>query len=126
MNISAWAIRKPVPVILFFAIMIAVGLFSFKRLGINDNPNVDFPIIVVTVPQPGAAPSELETEVTRKVEDAVVGLENLEHVRSTVSDGASTTILSFIVGSNSERALNDTRDAVSRIRSNLPASILEP
>jgi multidrug efflux pump subunit AcrB len=125
-NISAWAIRKPVPIILFFAILCLVGGVSFARLGINDNPNVDFPVITVTISQPGAAPSELETEVTRKVEDAVVGLEGLDHVRSTVSDGVSVTILEFLVGTKSDRALNDARDAVSRIRSNLPADILEP
>jgi hydrophobe/amphiphile efflux-1 (HAE1) family protein len=126
MNISAWAIRKPVPIILFFLILCLVGGVSFARLGINDNPNVDFPIITVTISQPGAAPSELETEVTRKVEDAVVGLEGLDHVRSTVSDGVSVTILEFLVGSDSDRVLNDARDAISRIRSNLPADILEP
>ncbi|MBC7544854.1 MAG: efflux RND transporter permease subunit [Candidatus Sericytochromatia bacterium] len=126
MNISAWAIRKPVPIILFFLVLLIIGGVSFKHLGINDNPNVDFPIITIGIAQPGAAPSELETEVTRKVEDAVVGLENLQHVRSVVTDSSSTTILEFKVGADSDRVLNDARDAISRIRQTLPADILEP
>ncbi|MEB3221740.1 MAG: efflux RND transporter permease subunit, partial [Candidatus Sericytochromatia bacterium] len=74
----------------------------------------------------GAAPAELETDVTRKVEDAVVGLNGLEHVRSTVVEGASTTILEFVVGTDTQGALNDTRDAISRIRQQLPADVNDP
>jgi hydrophobe/amphiphile efflux-1 (HAE1) family protein len=125
-NISAWAIKKPVPVILLFVVLTLVGLVSYFQLGVDDNPNIDFPIIVVTIGQPGASPTELETEVTRKVEDALVGISGLDHTFSTVTDGASTTVCEFVIGSSSETALNDVRDAVSRIRQQLPADISEP
>jgi hydrophobe/amphiphile efflux-1 (HAE1) family protein len=125
-NISAWAIKKPVPVILLFIVLSLVGLVSYFQLGIDDNPNIDFPIIVVSVGQPGASPAELETEVTRKVEDALVGISGLDHTFSTITDGASTTVCEFVIGSSSETALNDVRDAVSRIRQQLPADVTEP
>ncbi|MEB3285365.1 MAG: efflux RND transporter permease subunit, partial [Candidatus Sericytochromatia bacterium] len=126
MNISAWAIRNPIPVLLLFFLLSILGLQSYRTLGINQWPNVDFPIVVVSVTRPGAAAAELETDVTRKVEDAVMGLSGLEHVRSTVVEGASTTILEFYVGVDTQAALNDARDAVSRIRQQLPADVNEP
>ncbi|MEB3196493.1 MAG: efflux RND transporter permease subunit [Candidatus Sericytochromatia bacterium] len=126
MNISAWAIRNPIPICLLFLLLTVLGFQSYRTLGINQWPNVDFPLVVVTVARPGAAPAELETDVTRKVEDAVMGLNGLEHVRSTVVEGASTTILEFYVGTDTQAALNDARDAVSRIRQQLPADVNEP
>src|SRR5437867_2486246 len=107
MNISAWAIRNPVPVILLFLILTLAGTYSYRNLGINETPDIDFPTIVIAISEPGASPEELETEVTRKVEDSLVGLDRLEHMRSTMSDGSSTTICEFTVGTNSEKALND-------------------
>jgi hydrophobe/amphiphile efflux-1 (HAE1) family protein len=125
-NVSAWAIKRPIPVILLFVMLTFVGLFSYHRLGINDNPDVDFPLIVVSVAQAGASPAELETEVTRKVEDALVGITGLDHTTSTVSEGVSTTVCEFKIGTRSETALNDVRDAVSKIRQTLPGDITEP
>ncbi|HEY9721551.1 MAG TPA: efflux RND transporter permease subunit [Oscillatoriaceae cyanobacterium] len=125
-NISAWAIKNPVPVILLFVVLTISGLVAFHGLGVDDNPNVDFPMIVVSVGEPGASPSEMETEVTRKVEDALIGIAGLDHITSTVTEGSSTTMIEFEIGTNSETALNDVRDAVSRIRQDLPADISEP
>jgi HAE1 family hydrophobic/amphiphilic exporter-1 len=126
MNISAWAIKHPTPVILFFTILVITGLMNFSRLGINDNPNVDFPLIVVGIAQPGAAPTELETDVTKKVEDALVALNGIEHITSTVTDGFSSTVIEFKIGWPTDTALNDVRDAVSKIRQSLPQDINEP
>ncbi len=126
MNISAWAIRRPIPIILFFMILTIMGLMSFSRLGINDNPNVDFPIIVVGIGQPGAAPTELETDVTKKVEDSLVALNGIEHITSTVTDGVSSTVIEFKIGWPTDTALNDVRDAISKIRQSLPQDISEP
>ncbi len=126
MNISAWAIKRPIPIILLFLFISILGFGSFRQLGINENPDVDFPMVTITVGQPGASPNELETEVTRKVEDALVGISNLEHTRSVVSEGASITIAEFKIGTNSQKALIDVRDAVARIRQLLPGDITEP
>ena len=126
MNISAWAIKKPTIVILIFMVISLVGIMSYTKLRVNESPDVDFPNIVVVIAQAGASPSELETEVTKKVEDTLTGLEGLEHITSTVTDGASSSILQFELGHPTDRALNDVRDAISKIRSSLPQDITEP
>ncbi|MCY7322946.1 MAG: efflux RND transporter permease subunit, partial [Phormidesmis sp. CAN_BIN36] len=125
-NISAWSIRNPVPTIVLFTILTLAGLIAFPFLGINDNPNVDVPSVTVTVTQPGADPSELESQITKKVEDAVASLGNIDDITSTVNDGVSNTTINFVLGTNSDRATNDVRNAVSQIRQNLPQDINEP
>ena len=126
MNVSAWAIRQPIPVIVLFLVLSIMGMLAFRGLGVNDWPDVDFPTVVVTISQAGASPSELETQVTRKVEDSLVGIANLDHIQSTINEGSSTTIVQFQIGSNSQVALDDVRDCVTRIRQQLPADINEP
>lgn len=126
MNISAWAIRSPIPSIVLFLILMVAGMYCYGRLGIDENPNIDVPIVTVTISEIGAAPSELETQVTRKVEDAVAGIGNIKHITSTVNEGVSLTSIEFELGTDSDRAVNDVRDAVTRIRQQLPAQIQEP
>ncbi|MFN4152520.1 MAG: efflux RND transporter permease subunit, partial [Candidatus Sericytochromatia bacterium] len=126
MNISAWAIKNPVVTILMFIIISIIGGMSYFKLGINASPDVDFPNVVVSITQNGASPTELETEVTKKVEDALTGLDGLEHITSTVTDGSSTSMLQFKLGHPIDRALNDVRDSISKIRATLPQDINEP
>lgn len=125
-NISAWAIRRPIPTILLFVVLTLMGWASFARLPINADPNVSFPIVNVTVTRSGAAPAELETQVTRKVEGAIAGLAGVRHISSTIVDGVSTTTVEFRLEVDTDRATNDVRDAVTNIRSDLPADIDEP
>ena len=125
-NISAWAIRHPIPVIVLFAMLTAAGWVSFGKLRINNSPDLDIPSVTVTVSQPGAAPAEMETQVTRKIEDAVAGLGNVNHIKSNISDGLSLTTIEFDFGKNTDRAVNDVRDAVTKVRSELPGGIQEP
>jgi hydrophobe/amphiphile efflux-1 (HAE1) family protein len=125
-NISAWSIRKPVPTIVLFLLLTVVGWFSFTQLGIDANPNIDIPAVAVTVTQPGAGPSELESEVTKKVEDAIASLGNIDNMISTVNDGVSSTVVNFVLGTSSDRATNDVRNAIAQIRQNLPQDINEP
>ena len=125
-NISAWAIRNPVaPLVLFVALLLA-GTLSFIRMSINDSPDIDFPAALISVVQPGAAPSEMETQVTQKVEAAVRGVNGVDEINSTVREGNSTTVVLFAIGTPTDRAINDVRDAVANIRSDLPDGILEP
>jgi HAE1 family hydrophobic/amphiphilic exporter-1 len=125
-NISAWAIRNPVATAVLFLLLTVAGLVAYPLLRINNTPDLDLPVVVVTVLQPGAAPSELETQVTRRVEDAVAGLGDVRHITSTVVDGTSTTVVEFVLGKNIDQATNDVRDRVARIRSDLPAAIRDP
>ncbi|MDB5569703.1 MAG: transporter permease [Hyphomicrobiales bacterium] len=125
-NISGWAIRKPVPSLVLFAVLIALGLFSFSRLSITRFPNVDIPIVSVNVTQQGAAPSEIETQVTKKIEDAVAGVSGVKRVVSSISDSLSSTTVEFRLEVNSDRALNNVKDAVAKVRAELPRTIEEP
>ncbi len=125
-NISAWAIRKPVPTIVLFVVLTLVGIASFLRLPVNANPSVSFPVVTVTITQPSAQPAEMETQVTRRVEGVAAGLVAVNHIRSTAANGISTTTVEFKIGTDPDRAANDVREAVAQIRSDLPQSIQEP
>ncbi|MCL6752464.1 efflux RND transporter permease subunit [Nostoc sp. CCCryo 231-06] len=125
-NISAWSIKKPVPTIVLFLILTVVGWFSFISLGIDTNPNIDVPTVSIKVTQPGAGPAELESQVTKKIEDAVAGLGNIDFMISTVSDGNSKTTINFVLGTDSDRATNDVRNAIAQIRQDLPQDINDP
>lgn len=125
-NISAVAIRHPVPPIVLFIILTFAGIVSFLSLDVTSNPDIDFPVVNVSVSRPGAAPSELETQVTKKIEDAVANVTGIDKISSSVSDGSTTTTVEFKIGYDTDRAVNDVRDAVSRIRSDLPQDIYEP
>ncbi|MEH1842380.1 MAG: efflux RND transporter permease subunit [Nostoc sp.] len=125
-NLSAWSIKKPVPTIVLFLILTVVGWFSFISLGIDTNPNIDVPTVSIKVTQPGAGPAELESQVTKKIEDAVAGLGNIDYMISTVSDGKSNTTINFVLGTDSDRATNDVRNAIAQIRQNLPQDINDP
>ncbi|MEH3123399.1 MAG: efflux RND transporter permease subunit [Sphingomonas phyllosphaerae] len=125
-NISAWSIRNPVPSIVLFLMLTVAGIVSFVRMDINEQPDIDFPIVSIDITQPGAAPSELETQVTQRVEAAVRSLEGIDEIQSFVSEGTSTTIVQLDIGTPIDRAVNEARDAITQIRGNLPEGILEP
>jgi len=125
-NISAWSIRQPVPSLVLFMVLIALGYASFGQLAITRFPNIDVPIVQVRVYQSGAAPSELEVQVTKKIEDAIAGVNGVKHQTSTVTEGSSVITIEFRLEVNQDRALNDVKDAISRIRSELPRTIEEP
>ena len=125
-NVSGWSIRRPIPTLVLFLVLTLAGLVSFNQLGVDLNPNIDFPSVIVSVNQRGAGPEELENQVTKKVEDAVAGLGNIDEIRSTITDGSSQTIINFVLGTDTDRATNDVRDAIARIRSDLPAAADDP
>src|SRR5579863_3850706 len=126
-NISAWSIRRPIPAILAFSVLMLLGLVSFRTMSVTRFPNIDIPIVQVLITQSGAAPSELESQVTKKVEDAVASINGVWHIISSVTDGSSSTIVQFTVGSvDIDRALNDVKDKLAKIRTELPRTIDEP
>ncbi len=126
MNISAWSIRRPVPSLVLFMVLITLGYFSFKQLPITRFPNIDVPIVKVQVTQAGAAPSELEVQVTKRIEDAIAGVNGVKHQTSTITEGSSVTAIEFRLEINQDRALNDVKDAIAKIRPELPRTIDEP
>src|SRR3954452_11971414 len=126
LNISAWSIRQPLPSIVLSIVLLILGWTSFVKLPITRLPNADLPIISVVVTQFGAAPAELEAQVTKLIEDGVSGVEGVQHINSSVSDGISNTVITFRLETNTDRALNDIKDAVPRVRGDLPRDINEP
>jgi multidrug efflux pump subunit AcrB len=125
-NISSWAIRNPIFPLVLFAALTLLGLVSFLRMDVNDNPDIEFPAASITVSQPGAAPTEMETQVTQRIEAAVRGINGVDEIASTVGEGYSNTFVQFVIGTPVDRGVNDVRDAVANIRSDLPEGILEP
>jgi HAE1 family hydrophobic/amphiphilic exporter-1 len=125
-QISSWSIRNPIPTLVFFLVMTVAGILGFQQLRINNWPDIDFPIVVVTVIRSGAAPTELQNQVTRIVEDSVSGLGGVRHIQSIVNEGASTTLVTFQLDVDLEKATNDVRNAVAGVRGNLPSDVQDP
>ena len=126
MNFSAWSIRNPIAPILGFALLLYLGIQSFYALPITKFPNIDVPVVAITVTQNGASPSELEMQVTKEVEDAVASIAGVDEIQSTVTDGQSITSVVFRIEKPTDEAVQDTKDAIDRIRSDLPADVEEP
>ncbi|MBY0613183.1 MAG: efflux RND transporter permease subunit [Beijerinckiaceae bacterium] len=126
LNISAWSIRQPIPPIVLFIVLMLLGATSFSNLSVTRFPNIDIPVVTVTITQAGAAPAELETQVTKRVEDSIAAINGVKHIVSTVSDGTSLVAIQFRLETNSDRALNDVKDAIAKIRADLPRTIDEP
>lgn len=125
-NISAWSIRNPVPPLVLFLALTIAGIVSFMRMDVNQDPDIEFPIAIVVISQPGAAPTELETQVTQRVEAALRSLQGIDQLESNVTEGQSTTVVQLDIGTPIDRAVTDVREAVNQIRSQLPEGILEP
>ena len=126
MNFSSWSIRNPVPALLLFFLLTVLGIIGFQRLEIQDFPDMDLPTIQVSASLEGAAPSQLETEVARKIEDKLASLSQLDHITTTITDGSVSISVSFEIDKDSEVALSEVRNAVDGARAELPASMAAP
>ena len=125
-NISAWAIRHPVSPIVLFVVLMFMGTVAFLRVPVTLNPDVAFPVVLVQVSQPGASPQEIETQIMQKVEGAVAGVGNIDNIISLAIEGQSRTFVQFNIGTPIDRAVADVRDAVAKVRVDLPQGIQEP
>ncbi|WP_395671121.1 efflux RND transporter permease subunit, partial [Phenylobacterium sp.] len=124
--ISAWAIRNPVPVVVLFVGLMLAGLFAYTGLPIKQFPNIQFPNIAVTVTQAGAAPGEMETQITRPVEDALSGIAGVNNISSVVTQGVSTTMIELEMGEDLQKRTDEVRAKVDQLRQVLPRDIDEP
>ncbi len=125
-NISAWAIRHPLPPVVLFVVLLFMGIVSFVRLPITADPDIAFPGVDVQVYQPGAAPEELETQVMQKVEGSIAGIGNIDNITSWAVEGEAHIFVQFEIGTPIDRAVADVRDAVAKVRPLLPPAIQEP
>jgi multidrug efflux pump subunit AcrB len=125
-NISAWSIRNPViPIVLFLGLTIA-GILSFRSMDVQNDPDIEFPVVVVSVAQPGAAPSEITTQITQKIESAVRTIEGVRNIDASSSEGNATVSAEFEIGDDINAAVSEVKNAVDQIRGDLPDGILEP
>ncbi|HMI74293.1 MAG TPA: efflux RND transporter permease subunit, partial [Steroidobacteraceae bacterium] len=125
-NISAWAIRHPVTPIVLFVVLFFMGVVAFIRLPINLNPDVSFPAVNVDITEPGAAPTEMETQIAQKVEGSISSIGAVRHIVTVITEGSVHIGIEFQIGTPIDRAVTDVRDAVAKVRSDLPQGILEP
>jgi HAE1 family hydrophobic/amphiphilic exporter-1 len=125
-RISEWAIRNPVPVAVLFIGAVIAGLIAYTTLPIKNYPNIDFPAVLIQVTRSGAAPAEMETQVTRPVENALAGLSNVESIGSNITQGTSVTIIQFQLGEDTQKAYDDVRSKIDQIRNTLPKEIDPP
>ncbi|WP_313919191.1 efflux RND transporter permease subunit [Tahibacter sp.] len=126
LNVSAWSIANPVATTLLFILLTLAGIAGFLAMKVQNFPDIDFPIITVTAALPGASPPQLESDVARKIEDALANLQGIRHITSTLTDGVSTVTAEFHIGKPVQEAMDDVRDAVSGTRANLPADLHDP
>ncbi|MCX7175860.1 MAG: efflux RND transporter permease subunit [Proteobacteria bacterium] len=126
MNVSSWSIRNPIPAVLLFVMLTLLGTMAFHGMKIQQFPDIDLPMITVTAVLPGAAPAQLETEVARKIENSVATLQGIKHIYTLVQDGTVTVTVEFRLEKPTQEAVDDVRDAVSRIRSDLPGELRDP
>ena len=126
MNVSTWSIRNPIPAVLLFIMLTLFGLVAFKGMKIQQFPDIDLPTITITATLPGAAPAQMETEVARKLENSVATLQGIKHIYTKVQDGTAIVTVEFRLEKPTQEALDDVRDAVSRIRADLPGDLKDP
>ena len=125
-NISAWSILNPVvPIVLFLGLTLA-GIMSFRNMDVQNDPDIEFPVVVVSISQPGAAPSEITTQITQKVESAIRSVQGVRNIDASASEGNTTVSAEFEIGDDINAAVSEVKNAVDQIRSDLPDGILEP
>ena len=125
-NISAWSIRNPVVPIVLFLFLTVAGFVSFASMKVQNSPDIEFPLVIVSISQPGAAPTEIETQITQRVESAVRSIAGVDTITSTAAEGSSQTMVLFKLGEDIDAATSEVKNAIDQVRGDLPDGILEP
>ncbi len=126
MNVSAWSIKNPIPTVMFFLMVTLAGLYSFKAMKVQNFPDIELPTVSVSANLPGAAPAQMESEVARKLENAIASLQGLKNIYTSVQDGSATVTAEFRLEKTPQEALDDVRSAVQQVRSDLPGDLRDP
>jgi hydrophobic/amphiphilic exporter-1 (mainly G- bacteria), HAE1 family len=124
--LAALCVRRPVFATVLILSLTVIGAFSFTRLGVDQFPKIDFPTVVITTIQPGAAPEQIETEITDKIEEAVNTVSGIDELRSVSSEGVSVVFVSFLLEKNSDVAAQEVRDKINGVLPQLPRTIEQP
>ena len=126
MNVSAWCIKNPIAAIMFFVMLCFAGVLGYQNMKVQNFPDLDVPNIIITASLPGGSPAQLETEVARKIENAIAGIGGLKNIYTKVQDGVVTITAEFLLEKTTQEALDETRSAVQQVRSDLPADLRDP
>ncbi|MFO1261920.1 MAG: efflux RND transporter permease subunit [Rhodoferax sp.] len=126
MNVSAWSIKNPIPAVMFFVMVTLAGLYAFGAMKVQQFPDIELPTVSVSANLPGAAPAQLETEVARKLENAIASLQGLKNIYTNVQDGNVTVTAEFRLEKPTQEAVDDVRSAVQQVRSDLPGDLRDP
>ena len=126
LNVSAYSIRNPLVAILLFVLLTLGGLYGFMQMKVQQFPDIDLPAVVVTVTLPGAAPSQLENDIAKKIENKLTSIEGVKHIRTTLQTGAATMVTEFVLEKDIQEAVDDVRSAVGEVRGDLPAAANDP
>lgn len=126
MNVSSWSIRNPIPAVMLFVLLTFGGVLSFKAMKVQNFPDIDLPTVLVTAALPGAAPTQLETDVARKLENSIATVQGLKHIYTKVQDGVVTLTAEFRLEKPVQEAVDDVRSAVAKVRSDLPSDLRDP
>ncbi len=124
--LASLCVRRPVFASVLILTLTVIGAFAFTRLGVDRFPKVDFPTVVVTTVLPGAAPEEVETEITDKIEEGVNTISGIDELRSTSSEGVSLVVVSFQLEKDADIAAQEVRDRVNRVLPLLPRNVQQP
>ena len=126
LNLSAVSVRRKIAVSCFIIMLILLGAGSYHRIGIDILPKFDVPYVQVTAVYPGASPEEVETEIARRIEDAVGSLDGLKHTTTICMENAAAITLEFELGTNVDLMLHDVREKLNRIADDLPSGAEMP
>jgi len=126
MNVSSWSIRNPIPAVMLFVLLTFGGLLAFNAMKVQNFPDIDLPTVSVTASLPGASPSQLETDVARKLENSIATVQGIKHIMTKVQDGGVAITAEFRLEKPVQEAVDDVRSAVSRVRADLPADLRDP
>ena len=126
LNVSAYSIRNPLVAILLFVLLTLGGIYGFMQMKVQQFPDIDLPAVVVTVTLPGAAPTQLENDIAKKVENKLTSIEGVKHIRTTLQTGAATMVTEFVLEKDIQEAVDDVRSAVGEVRGDLPAAANDP
>lgn len=126
MILSDLSVKQPVFATMMMVALVVLGIFSYKELSIDLFPDVDFPVVTVQTVYPGVAPETVETEVTKRIEEAINPIEGVKHITSTTTEGASIVVAEFELGTNIHTAAQDVRSKVNALRRDFPTGVEEP
>ncbi|HEX9903269.1 MAG TPA: efflux RND transporter permease subunit, partial [Acidobacteriota bacterium] len=126
MKIADVSIKQPVFITMIIIALVVIGGLSYSRLGVDLMPDVTLPIVAVTVANPGVGPEEMESQVTKPIENVLSTLNGLDKLYSTSAEGVSIIIAQFVLEKDAQQAASEVREKVATIRNTLPREIIEP